>query len=1597
MNNIIGVESGLSTAAANTYATSGNGAGIFVDAAATSMIIGTDLDGSDDASEYNVIANQAGNGIQIGNGATVVTIAGNYIGLVSADSGSTWTTAADLTDPDGGGSTTASGIVIDSTALTSLTIGGSNAAQRNLITGSPDYGIQIADVGSAIDFTIENTYIGVGSNGTSANGNTDGGILISDGGAITLTDLVVSNTTAGIGILVNAGTSLTMTGVYMGTTSAGTTVAINTKHCLEIDASTMADVNIGSSSTTNVCAGATDSVSSDKEGWGIYVKNVASAITPVDILGTYIGIGTDGLTTTSMGNNSGGLFMLEGALTLGGTNSLGTGGTGLLAAGNVISNNGGIGVFSNNAGDTTIQGNLIGVKRTGAGAAYNAAAGNTDENITIDSGNMANLTIGGPALGQRNIISNSQSASGINSGLLIEQFGNSTGAIAKIQNNYIGVGWDGSTDLGNNDHGISLEDNSGAVYHIGSDLDGTNDSAEGNVISGNGNTSSGPSGAGIDIGGTFAGTVHIMGNTIGLTANGTAFSSANSSNIEGGIFMDTSGAVTVNIGSVNSADSRNYLSGNGGSGSGSEASGIVLNATNEDSDIKVYNNYIGLASDGETAVANTESGINIKSGFTGSLTIGASGTYGRNVISGNDNVDGSGVGIQWEATAAGSFVEINNNYIGLNAAGTRAVTNTDAGVDVAGSAGGTVMIGSGSSTGDRNVISGNTGAGVLVEAGSNNTTYISGNYIGLSADGESILANGLFALSEEDPATDILNNGGIFITEGTATVNIGTGGYLNGESVATNTCDVTNEATRNVISGNIGHGIGYTGGGTVTICGNYIGTDKHGDTDLGNTNGADTVDAVNGSGIVFYDLGGAAITNPTIGGTSASARNVISGNSGSGIALVHSPAVGAEFTAGSGQTWTSGIIKSNYIGVSADGRSALENSDYGIYVDSNGSTFTNLSIGSSDDKNTINNTNHTGLLVDDVTLGNLSTVGTDNIWFDSELSGSNRYFIHNVSSVASTTLPNTACEDGIDNDGDGKIDLADDGCSGSLDLTETNTTSGGGGGGSSSSSTSTTTTTTTTTTETVTETAPVEVVETTETVTETAPVEEVVEEVVEEEVVEEVVESVPQTIAEVNVTDRAEAERDAIVNAISTTVEAVVDTAVEVVTIEPETESLLVTESVLEAIAAFDAEDALSEEAIDAEELDNEVEIIEAPVEVLEISDRDLRTIDRVLTEESTSKIQVARAERIIEEKVQESLEIAVEKIVENVIADAVSESAATIDQDIESLAEQVEEAKQTKVEVRVGGRTKKINKDTKIVFSVSKKGADELRAEAEEDKLAFLAEGGVFEEGAAEDVIIIDTSTDLDQNGIADIKQIQDGVPLFVEDPDNDGISARDELFFGGDPIKADKFEDLVPKKPKITNFAKKGTKVGNNPMFWLASSKVGETVDLYVVDVNDPTEQMFVGSGVVDGGYKIAISADLSDGEYLVLTDTETDGLNTVAKIEVDADLGIETPVLDGSFNYPTPQGGKQVNIFPVAHAQAVDQFGNHFITGNAQPGQTVYVTWKSLVYNSVVIADADAGYFEVEIPEALENGDHEVIVYVVDEEKSWFSSVSSLFFSK
>lgn len=292
---------------------------------------------------------------------------------------------------------------------------------------------------------------------------------------------------------------------------------------------------------------------------------------------------------------------------------------------------------------------------------------------------------------------------------------------------------------------------------------------------------------------------------------------------------------------------------------------IVIESANN----RVENCLIGTDNTGlAAAVTGNWIGIMIQSVNATGNVIGGNTAAQRNVISNND------VGINLTNDSSSNRIE--GNYIGTDQDAASAIGNLTDGVLIDDNS--TLNIIGGNNANVRNIISGNS-YGVTIDGANGNR--VSGNYIGIDATGNTAIPNASF----------ISDGVGVLIIDSVDTI---VGGNTVGE--------------RNLISGN-DFGIVITNfSDDNVVIGNYIGTNAAGDTAIPNA----TIFG-NGAGVLIEES-----DNNTIGGKTASARNLISGND-YGVVIVADA--------------TFNHVEGNYIGINAAGDAALPNAASGVFIE----------------------------------------------------------------------------------------------------------------------------------------------------------------------------------------------------------------------------------------------------------------------------------------------------------------------------------------------------------------------------------------------------------------------------------------------------------------------------------------------------------------------------------------------------------------------------------------------------------------------------------------------------------------------------------------
>jgi uncharacterized repeat protein (TIGR01451 family) len=353
-------------------------------------------------------------------------------------------------------------------------------------------------------------------------------------------------------------------------------------------------------------------------------------------------------------------------------------------------------------GGSVIEGNFLGSDPTG-----NLARGNIT-GVRING--SPNNRIGGTTTASRNLLSGNDrviNGAHFGSGIQISGVG-ATGNL--VQGNFIGVNAAGTTALANVDDGVFIGQAVGNMI-------GTAAAGARNVISA------------CDVGVSIFGDGNLVqGNFIGPNAAGTGRLAGGGSLPQRGLICGSSGNT---IGGTTTA-TRNVISDN--------SLGVVICQVKTTSPNLVHGNFIGTDATGAAALGNSFCGVTLD--FSEGNSIGGATAAAGNLISANGS---SGISISGSKNN-----QVQNNFIGTNAAGTASLPNAKSGIaiipqgqsTVAARSTGNVIGGSGTLA---NRIAFNGANGVFVASDSSNSIL-----------SNSIFSNGQLGISFSPPdASDL--------------------------------------------------------------------------------------------------------------------------------------------------------------------------------------------------------------------------------------------------------------------------------------------------------------------------------------------------------------------------------------------------------------------------------------------------------------------------------------------------------------------------------------------------------------------------------------------------------------------------------------------------------------------------------------------------------------------------------------------------------------------------------------------------------------------------------------------------------------------------
>ncbi len=413
-------------------------------------VIGVDGNGAGDAAEGNRIYSNIAAGVHVYGSNN--RISGNYIGTDGSSAApNRW------------------GVYIESGTGNLIGADGdgvSDTLERNVISGNSDYGIDIYTDSNR----VAGNYIGVNAAGGAAIGN-GYGVRITAGAAYNVIgtngdgsgdtgerNVIAGNVHGGVQITGAGADYNRVAGNYIGVDQSG---SASLSDGTGVGVSGGAQHNIVGTNLDGQSDSAERNVISGESWVGVSLAGAGTQSNKV--AGNYIGVTATGSSALA---NQYGVRISDGAS----SNTIG----GVATAGrNVIAGNEQSGICLDGSGaDNLIVGNLIGTDKTGLAAIPNGARG-----ILIDE--SAGAIVGGTAAGARNVISGNGGA-----GVSIA-YSSSSGNT--VQGNYIGVGLDGVTPLGNATDGVVVWSSAhhNTIGGVAGRLAGPSP-AGGNVIANNG-------------------------------------------------------------------------------------------------------------------------------------------------------------------------------------------------------------------------------------------------------------------------------------------------------------------------------------------------------------------------------------------------------------------------------------------------------------------------------------------------------------------------------------------------------------------------------------------------------------------------------------------------------------------------------------------------------------------------------------------------------------------------------------------------------------------------------------------------------------------------------------------------------------------------------------------------------------------------------------------------------------------------------------------------------------------------------------------------------------------------------------------------------
>jgi hypothetical protein len=252
--------------------------------------------------------------------------------------------------------------------------------------------------------------------------------------------------------------------------------------------------------------------------------------------------------------------------------------------------------------------------------------------------------------------------------------------------------------------------------------------------------------------------------------------------------------------------------------------------------------------------------------------------------------------------------------------------------------------------------------------------------------------------------------------------------------------------------------------------------------------------------------------------------------------------------------------------------------------------------------------------------------------------------------------------------------------------------------------------------------------------------------------------------------------------------------------------------------------------------------------------------------------------------------------------------------------------------------------------------------------------------------------SDDPDEDGLSNAQECLYLTSPINEDTDGDGFSDGEEvLLFIFDPLQPDFPEQIEELKiTKITNL--KPNMVTSDTTPTVQGFIKGAThVIVYATDQNEETFELDRAISDERGVFSIESTVELEEGDYVIQAisyDPEfTIGVakSLTKKLTVDLNRALPAPSVYAIGNYSFPNSlNSQADVNDYLRENEVVVYSTQpVVFGNTYYNSEVEATFQSLISKASLIADNPSGDFSIRSPEALEFGEHTVMLYATNAE--------------